>query len=248
MPPISRASAGVGGERAHEARGPGRTREGGGVPDRPELPDRPERVADVVGRVARQALVDRAASGIALIDDGGPEAALAADWLAASLHDGAVIRVSEPHRALEPLLQLGDDEADALQPRIEALRTTARLIAGALVANPVNRTVVLLSGSPPPDPFLPLADLLASQVEELAGGWSGPAEVVALAEACGGIRELDAALHAHLDGRDPRALDALPAGAARAVRDALRSGRAARRAAWLVPKIGYRTLGVDLFE
>lgn len=211
-------------------------------------PARVERLAGIVGAVARQALIDRGARVVALIDDGGPEAGLAAGWLARALPAHAVERIASPGPELEPLLQTAGAEADRSEIRIEALRLTARLVSGGLVANPVNRTVMLLSGAPPPDAFLPLADLPASQVEEIAGAWSGPERVRELADRAGGIRPLDAALHALLDRRDPDGLSRLPLDVRGAVRAALDQGRAARRSPWLVPKIGYRTLGVDLFE
>ena len=206
------------------------------------------RIAEIVGAVARQALIDRGARIVALIDDGGPEAALAADWLANALPAGSLERIASMPVELEPLLQTAGGGADAPRLRTEALRVAARLVDGALVTNPVNRTVMLLAGAPPPDAFLPLADLFASEVEALAGAWSGPDEVRDLARRAGGIQALDAALRALLDGRDPNGLAALPDGARDDVRAAFDRGRIARRSLWLVPKLGYRTLGADLFE
>lgn len=210
--------------------------------------DRAARLAEIVGLVVRQALSDRGAGAVALIDDGGPEAELAAGWLERALPDGAVHRVTAAHAALESLLQPAGGGAEAARARSEALRFAARLVPGAIVANPVNRTVVLLSGDPPPDPLLPLADLYASEVAELTGAWSGPDAVREIAERAGGVAALDAALRARLEGRDRDGLRSLPAGLAAEVDALLARGRAARRAAWIVPKIGYRTLGVDLFE
>lgn len=209
---------------------------------------REDRLASIVGVVARQALSDRGADSVALIDEGGPEAVLAGAWLDRALPEGAVRRVAEPPAGLESLLQPSGSDAGTARARSEALRLAARLLPGALVANPVNRTVVLLSGDPPPDPLLPLADLYASEIEELTGDWSGPREVMEIARRSGGVAVLDAALRARLDGRDPHGLRSLPAEVAADVDALLARGRAARRAAWIVPKIGYRTLGVDLFE
>lgn len=209
---------------------------------------RSERIAEIVGAVARQALIDRGARIVALIDEGGPEAALAAGWLADALPAASLERISSVPAELEPLLQTAGGGAGASRLRTEALRLAARLVDGALVTNPVNRTVMLLAGAPPPDSFLPLADLFASEVEALAGGWSGPDEVGDLARRAGGIQALDSALRALLDGRDPNGLATLPDGARADVGAALDRGRTARRALWLVPKIGYRTLGADLFE
>lgn len=82
----------------------------------------------------------------------------------------------------------------------------------------------------------------------LAGSWSAPAEARRIAEAAGGIEALDAALARRFEGRDPRALDALPAEAAKLVESALKRGRASRFAPRVVPKLGTRTLCVDLYE
>lgn len=228
--------------------GPGAPAGGASVEDAAAATRRADRLAEIVGLVARQALADRGARSVALIDDGGPEAELAAEWLERALADGAVRRVAEQPAGLESLLQPAEIGAEAARRRSETLRLAARLLPDALVANPVNRTVVLLSGDPPPDPLLPLADLYASEIEELTGDWSGPREVMEIARRSGGVAVLDAALRARLDGRDPHGLRSLPAEVAAAVDALLARGRAARRAAWIVPKIGYRTLGVDLFE
>lgn len=209
---------------------------------------RSERLAEIVGLVAQQALADRGVASVALIDDGGPEAELAAQWLERALPDGAVRRVAQPPAGLESLLQPSAVGAEAARRRSEALRLAARLLPDALVANPVNRTVVLLSGDPPPDPLLPLADLYASEVLELVGGWSGPEGIREVADRAGSVAVLDAALRARLDRRDANGLRSLPPELAAEVDALLARGRAARRAAWIVPKIGYRTLGVDLFE
>jgi len=210
--------------------------------------ERARRLAEVVGAVARQALADRGARRVALLDDGSPEAELAAAWLADALPAGALVRVAPPARALESVLQTagagGGDEA----ARAEARRLWARLLPESLGALPANKTALLLGGALPPEPLLPLGDLYASEVEALAGGWSAPEAVRALAERAGGVERLDDALRARFEGRDPRGPDRLPACAAEEVRAALARGAASRVAPRIVPKIGYRTLGVDLFE
>lgn len=207
--------------------------------------ERPRRIAEIVGAVARQAMAERGVARIALLDDGSPEARLSAEWLEAAIPAGSLIRVAEPPPELESLLRSAGDGARA---RIEALRLAARMLDDAIVANPVNRTAMLLSGDPPPDPLLPLADLFASQVSELAGGWSAPRRVMELAELAGGVAALDRAVGLLLDGRDRAALNELPEPAREPVRAALLRGRAGRRSAWVVPKMAYRTLGVDLFQ
>jgi hypothetical protein len=208
---------------------------------------REARVGEVVAAVARQALADRGAARIALADDGSPEAELAARILA-PLGAEATVRVRAEGPRLEPLLHaLRTIGADARAVR-EAAGIAARLEPDALAAAPENKTALLLGGELPPEPFLPLGDLYAGEVAELCGGWSAPEEVRALAEAAGGIARLDAALRGWVDRRDPAALERLPAPAAEEVRRLFARGRAARCAVRLVPKVGQRTLGVDLFE
>lgn len=207
--------------------------------------DRARRLAEIVGAVARQAMADRGVRRIALLDDGTPEAKLAAGWLESALPPESLIRVADPPEGLEPLLRSAEDGPRAT---IEARRFAARMLGDAIIANPVNRTAMLLSGDPPPDPLLPLGDLFASQVAELAGDWSGPRRVVELAELAGGVIPLDRALELLLDRRDADGLAELPAPAREPVRAALLRGRAARRSATVVPKMAHRTLGVDLFQ
>ncbi len=204
------------------------------------------RIAEVIGAVARQALADRGRTRIALLDDGGPEAELAARLLTAVLGVDAVERVSDGGD-VESVLHAADGISPARRAE-EARRTRARLMDGALPAHPASKTVLLLGGELPPEPLLPLGDLWASEVAALAGAWSAPGEIRALAEAAGGIDALDAALRGLIDGRDAAALDALPAGVRDAVRGRLAAGRASRIFPRVVPKLGSRTLGADLFE
>jgi hypothetical protein len=121
--------------------------------------------------------------------------------------------------------------------------------SGLLAAHPVNKTTLLLGGAPPPEPLLPLGDLYASRVAALAGGWSGPPALRRLAERAGGIAALDTALAGLLEERREAedALAALPPEAAAEVRARLAAGRFHLRRLGLVPKLGARTPGVDLF-
>lgn len=208
---------------------------------------REARLAELVRAVARQALADRGVRRVALLDDGSPEAELAARFLA-PLGADAVVRVRPDEAEVEPLLHLLPREIPRERLARELARLRCRLEPDALCASPRNKTALLLGGALPPEPFLPLADLWASEVAELAGGWHAPAEVREAAEASGGIEALDAALRGHFDRRDPRALSALPGDAERRVRELLARGRASRLFPRVVPKLGSRTLGVDLFE
>lgn len=208
---------------------------------------RERRIAEVIGAVARQALADRGARRIALLDDGGPEAELAARLLAMSVGADRIVRIAVSDAEMESVLHLAP-AAGRERAGDEARRLRARLTEGAVAAHAGNKTALLLGGELPPEPLLPLADLWATQVAELAGGWSAPEAVRRIAALAGGIEALDAALRGWAERRDASTIDALPGEAAHAVRTALASGRASRLHPRIVPKIGTRTLGVDLFE
>jgi hypothetical protein len=205
------------------------------------------RIGEIVGAVARQALVDSGRARIALLDDGGAEAGLAARLLETALGGGIVHRVSGDGAGVEPFLPDGH-AVPAWRAAEEVRRLRARLMDGALAAHPANKTALLLGGELPPEPLLPLGDLWATDVLALAGGWSASPEVAALAKAAGGIEALDGALRRRIDGRDPAALDALPPAAADEARRRLAAGRASRRTPRIVPKLAGRTLCIDLME
>ena len=205
-----------------------------------------DRVAEVIGAVARQALADRGVSRIALLDDGGPEARLAASILRSTLGDKAVIPIDTSD--VDPRGLMQGITADERRVDEEVRRMRARLMEDALPAHPANKTALLLGGDPSPEPLLPLGDLWATDVLALRGGWSASPEVEALAADAGGIETLDGALRRLIDGRDAAALDALPAEIARRIRAMLAAGSAARRYPHVVPKLGGRTLFADLYE
>lgn len=117
-----------------------------------------------------------------------------------------------------------------------------------LTAHPASKTVLLLDPSLAA-PLLPLGDLYASQVERLAGSWSAPPEVEAMAARAGGIAVLDRALQRWLEERQPpeQAFRGLDGNLARELTRRLDRGRAGRWRPGLVPKLGTRTLGVDLY-
>jgi hypothetical protein len=210
------------------------------------MTDAARRIAEVVGAVARQALADHGRSRIALLWDGGPEAQLATRILSDQLGEECVATVAvDPDHADGVSRDLGVERGRAEE---EVRRMLARLVHDALPAHPANKTALLLGGPLPPEPLLPLGDLWATDVAALAGEWSAPAEVVALAEAAGGFEVLDTGLRRLIDGRDPAGLDVLPDAAAQRVRAALAAGSASRRYPRIVPKLGVRTLCADLFE
>lgn len=212
-----------------------------------------ERVGSVVAAVVRQAVRNAGAKGIVIMDDGTPEARLTIEWctLAVGAEDVVAIAPPPPAAVESIMAALGVGEASDSVAIEEAHRFQVRLVAasrGALLAHPANKTALLLGTAMPPEPLLPLGDLYASQIREIMGEWSAPDEVCRLADEAGGIDALDAALSEWLEGR--RSLDdalrQLPA-ASDAVRRALKAGRFWRRRVGLVPKLGFRTLGIDLF-
>jgi hypothetical protein len=119
--------------------------------------------------------------------------------------------------------------------------------AGALVADAANKTTLLLEPAPNGAAIAPLGDLYGSQIVELAGDCSlrGPAR--ALAERCG-LDALDAALGRCVDGHEDElaAFAPLDGAQAAAAVAAWRAARFARSRIGLVPKLGARTLGIDL--
>lgn len=213
------------------------------------------RVAAVVAGVVRQAAEDAGAAGVVLLDDGSAEARLAAEWCGAALGPERVFRVAPPPAGTVEAVLAAVRAGEGGTPgagAAEVHRLVGRLTAferNALLAHPANKTALLLGAEVPPEPLLPLGDLYASEVERLAGSWSAPPEVVALADRAGGIGPLDAALAELVDRRGPpeAALAPLPAAARAAVLDALENGRFARRRIGLIPKLTTRTLGVDYF-
>lgn len=211
--------------------------------------ERADRLARIVAGVVRQAVEDAGAAGVVLLEAGTPEGMLAAEWAARSLGAARVWRADAPPDEAHD--RHGGLATPPSLPRAEAERAAGRVLAarlGALLAHPSNKTALLLSRSAPPESLLPLGDLYASQVAALAGGWSLPDEVRDLAERLGGIEVLDAALMKLFEHRAPAAaLEPLGAGEGAELVARLDAARFARARVGLVPKLGRRTLGVDLF-
>lgn len=186
------------------------------------------RVERVVRGVVAAAVRESGAEGVVVLEDGTPEGELVHGWLAAELGAGVVARASAV--------------AGNVQEAVDRNTT--------LLAHPVNRTALLLGGAPPRADLLPLGDVYASQVEVLAGGWSAPADVERAARAAGGVAALDAALTRWIDGREEpaTALAGLDAAAAGDIVRLYERGRWFRLRPRLVPKLGARTLGIDLWD
>jgi len=191
----------------------------------------------IVTGVVRQALEDAGADGIVLADDGSAEADLLAGWFSRAFG-------TRFHR----VPGAGPDGAAKLQDA----RARAQQLAAAqslLPAAPINKTTLLLALLPVPETLLPLGDLYATEVRELAGDWRGAPIVYTLKGLCGGIEVLDEALRARFDERQPlpAVLSRLPEPARQPLAQALERGRFARNRVGIVPKIGSRTAGIDLF-
>lgn len=122
-----------------------------------------------------------------------------------------------------------------------------RLGTGGLIVDAASKTALLLGECPTADVLL-FGDLYYSQVVELAGGGSLPPAIAQLADACGGPAPLDRALHRFYEERAEWAAAAadLPVAAHALIQAALESARFRRARLGIVPKLGARTLGVDL--
>jgi hypothetical protein len=212
--------------------------------------DRERRLARTVCGVVLGALRDSGAPRLYLLDDGSPEASLCARWLSVGLPAGTLRTVTPPEvagghpRGGEAIGPGVESPLQRVAPD-EGARALARSMAAAdrgLVAGPANRTTLLLAPDAAPDRVLPLGDLWASRVAELAGGWSGPAIVRELAERLGGVQRLDRAL---ADWVSARPLD-LPEETERELLESLRRAQSARRWPRLVPKLENRTMWMDL--
>jgi hypothetical protein len=200
-------------------------------------------MARVVRDVVAAAVRDAAAGGVVVLEDWTPEGELVYEWLISELGEERVWRAA----SLATNVQRGGADAVDVQ-RLAAWRMARE--QAALIAHPANKTVLLLGGRVPWADVYPLGDLWASQVEALARRWSGPVEVEVLAAAAGGLTALDAALARMIDAREhaPDAVASLPATAAQELVTLYERGRWFRLRARLVPKLGTRTLGIDLFD
>jgi hypothetical protein len=201
-----------------------------------------EALAAVIGGVIRQTLADSRAAGLVVLEAATPEGRLLVDIAVSSIGRDRV------HQARPA----GSGEA-SLAEREEMERMTARIAARArsfMVAHPANKTILLLGPSLPPESLLPLGDLYASDVRALMGGATLSEDVRAIADSAGGLDRLDGALAAWLEGRRSLedALAALPETVRAAIRTRLAAKQPERRWPRCVPKLGGRTLWIDLFE
>lgn len=207
---------------------------------RPDSDGRGAAIRSVVGGVIAEALRMAGAGGVVVLDDWTPEGELAYEWLVETLGEARVWRGA----ALASNVH-GKDRADT---QMLAAWHFATDRAG-LIAHPATKTALLLGGPLPRADLFPLGDLYASQVAQLAGGWSVPGELEPVLRRIGGVDVLDGALVRLIDGRETRsaALAALGQAADEILR-LYERGRFYRLRPGLVPKLGARTIGVDLFD
>jgi hypothetical protein len=194
---------------------------------------RAERIARVICGVLDDALRASGKSGLVVLDDGSPEAALLIHWCGEYLAGPFWSAEGQP----EALVEL----------RVRALHLAAE--KSALMAWPANKTALLLGRDRPGEPLLPLGDLYATQIRELARGWSVPADVQLIVDSAGGLDCVDEALHAIYEGWSTaeKGAEHLPVKARGPFLEAVRAGRFWRQRPGLVPKLGTRTIGIDLF-
>jgi hypothetical protein len=195
----------------------------------------------IIGGVVRAAVHDAGANGIVLLASETPDGTLAHEWLAAALGRDAVVASPPPGR-----------EAAGMIDAEEYGRAAARIVARRqrmLLAHPACKTVLLLSESAPPERLVPFGDVYATQLVEWAGEATLSDDVRELADLAGGVGPLDTALRDWLEGRNAlrRALEVLPDSARAAVLERLRRNRGPRRWPRCVPKLGTRTLWIDVF-
>jgi hypothetical protein len=201
-----------------------------------------QRVEQVVRRVVAAAVHEAGAGGVVVLEDWTAEGELLYEWLVRELSEARVWRVAS--------LASNVQEVPAGMDANVVAASRAVRDQNVLLAHPANRTALLLGGSLPRADLFPFGDVPATQMETLAGSWTAAAEVVQVAAAAGGVRGLDAALGRWLDERwdEESALAELDAGTARRVRELYARGRFSRRHPRLVPKLGARTIGIDLFD
>lgn len=185
------------------------------------------RIRRVVCDVVAEAVRASGAPGVRVLEDRTAEGELLHAWLTGRLGEERVWRGG----ALASNVQ-GTAAADS-----------------ALLAHPASRTALLLGGRPPHADLFPFGDVPAARLLDLAGGVSAAPEVEALAQAAG-LDALDEALRRLLEERDEpeyAVRDMDPAPGAELLR-LYERGRFFRRYPRLVPKLGGRTPGIDLFD
>ena len=142
------------------------------------------------------------------------------------------------------------ESADAALLRVWCARALGAAAVGndGLLLHPANKTALLLGDAPAAD-MLPFGDLYYTQVVGLAGSATTTAALETIAAACGGFAALDRALQQFFDERIAweRATAHVSPDVRDQLRAALEAARFRRARLALVPKLGARTLGIDLY-
>jgi hypothetical protein len=186
------------------------------------------RVGRVVAAVCSAAVAESGASGIVLLEPDSAEAVLIRGWFT---QWDAGLRVWRADTDAGNVVQSGDP-------------------ALGLTAHPANKTALLLAGRLPRADLFPVGDLWASQVAELADGWTLPPDLRRLAESAGGVGALDRALIRLVEERNEAAaaVSDIPAAVAAELLRRYEAGRYWRQRPRVTPKLTGRTLGIDLFD
>lgn len=138
---------------------------------------------------------------------------------------------------------------ERVQRVIDAVVARAREAAGSEIRlGSACKTDLLLGADVQADVF-PYGDLYYSQVKEIAGNAKVSDSVAAVAEACGGLDALEQALILYYDRRMDwaTAVAHLPAEARELLWQKLEQARFRRKSYGIVPKLGPRTIGIDLY-
>jgi hypothetical protein len=118
----------------------------------------------------------------------------------------------------------------------------------ALTVSAETKTELLLAGAGASADLYPLGDLYASEVMMFCPDCSVSQDVAELAARAGGLHELDGALRALLDERraEATAFAAIPH-LREEVLTRMQQTRFRRARLGIIPKLGARTIGIDLF-
>jgi len=199
------------------------------------------RIRRIVCDVVVECLRVSNAPALLLLDDDSPAGDLLAGWLSESPCAGSIWRVSVLASNVHGAGSVEDARA------LAAARASATAV---LVAHPANKTALLLDETRPRADLFPFGDLYATQLVALVDSWAADPGTTALAVRAGGIEKLDEALRRLVDERqDPAmAVSDLPGDAAAELLERYDAGRYFRTRPRTVPKLGSRTIGVDLFD
>jgi hypothetical protein len=215
----------------------------------------PIRPYKIITGVVREALRSSGRSGVVL-SGGGPEETLLGEWLEEAKIPFVIPRKSDTGQTKGLLNSICHQagRAGVLAERGSELAAEASGLAGwanawaegLLLLGTSNKTCLLLSPTQPIQPVLPLGDLYASQVVELAGGSTFPPCLQNASHE--ELRAVDRALEAYYERgfREEAAFEGLDSGLRRSTLAALANARRGWHPKPLIPKLGEATLGLDL--